>query len=291
MGIERKHDKLCFVIMPFDEQIKKVYTDAIKPACVQAQMDVLRADELIGPYNIHRDIIQYIFNSDVVIADLTDWNPNVFYEMGVVHAIDNKTILINEIKNKSAEIEKLKKQLSEYKQPKAQQKRGVQNRAVLSLRSQAIDKLSEDEVQQMLAKNNFYDSGKNESGSGIQHQYEKQYSGKVVFDGATGLYWQQSGSSKTINYKNAEKYVEQLNRNNFAGFSDWRLPTLEEAMSLMESTQKRSDLFVDPVFENTQQHFWTMDKSSAGDVWVVGFSGGCGDFDVYGSSYVRAVRL
>ncbi len=45
-------------------------------------------------FNINRKIIENIFESDAIIADLTSWNPNVFYEMGVAHAIDNKTIMI-----------------------------------------------------------------------------------------------------------------------------------------------------------------------------------------------------
>ncbi|MDZ7319996.1 MAG: nucleoside 2-deoxyribosyltransferase, partial [candidate division KSB1 bacterium] len=87
-------EKLCFVLMPFREELKAVYTDAIQPACERAGFKAVRADELVGPYNIHRDIIEYIFRSDVIITDLTGWNPNVFYEMGVAHAIDNKTIMI-----------------------------------------------------------------------------------------------------------------------------------------------------------------------------------------------------
>ncbi|MCI0443939.1 hypothetical protein L0152_12095 [bacterium] len=89
-----ENQKLCFVLMPFHTGMKQVYTDAIKPACEKANFKPLRADELIGPYNIHRDIIKYIFSSDVIIADLTGWNPNVFYEMGVAHTLDNKTMMI-----------------------------------------------------------------------------------------------------------------------------------------------------------------------------------------------------
>ena len=92
--MKRKHDKLCFVIMPFQDEMKHIYTEVVKPACERAQFDALRADDLIGPYNIHRNIIRYIFDSDVIVADLTKWNPNVFYEMGVAHAIANKTIMM-----------------------------------------------------------------------------------------------------------------------------------------------------------------------------------------------------
>jgi len=86
--------KLCFVLMPFKDALKDVYWKAIKPACLKAGFDSLRVDELKGSFNINQKVIQYIFSSDVILADLTEWNPNVFYELGVAHAIDNKTILI-----------------------------------------------------------------------------------------------------------------------------------------------------------------------------------------------------
>ncbi|UCE08082.1 MAG: SUMF1/EgtB/PvdO family nonheme iron enzyme, partial [bacterium] len=89
-----KKRKLCFVLMPFKDEMKEVYRKAIKPACEQAGFNCLRVDELKGAFNINRKIIQHIFTSDAIVADLTDRNPNVFYEMGVAHAIDNKTIMI-----------------------------------------------------------------------------------------------------------------------------------------------------------------------------------------------------
>ena len=91
--------KLCFVLMPFKEDLIEVYSKAIKPACTKAGFDALRVDELEGPLNINRKVIEYIFNSDAVVADLTEWNPNVFYELGVAHAIDNKTVMIIQKKN------------------------------------------------------------------------------------------------------------------------------------------------------------------------------------------------
>lgn len=89
-----KTQKLCFVLMPFKEDLKEVYTTAIKPACHKAGFVSLRVDELKGAFNINRKIIEYTFISDAIIADLTGWSPNVFYELGVAHAIDNKTIMI-----------------------------------------------------------------------------------------------------------------------------------------------------------------------------------------------------
>ena len=82
----KKKEKMCFVIMPFSDDRKEVYTYGIKPACEQAGFKPVRMDELKGSFNINRKIIEHIYDSDVVVADLTDDNPNVFYEMGVAHA-------------------------------------------------------------------------------------------------------------------------------------------------------------------------------------------------------------
>jgi len=57
---------------------------------------------------------------------------------------------------------------------------------------------------------------------------------KLVIDHATGLMWQQGGSDGFMTFAAAQEYVQKLNREKFAGYSDWRLPTLAEAMSLME---------------------------------------------------------
>lgn len=86
--------KLCFVIMPFHPDLMPVFNDAIRPACRQTGFKALRVDELEGVYNINREIIEHIFMSDAIIADLTNWRPNVFYELGVAHAISNKAIMI-----------------------------------------------------------------------------------------------------------------------------------------------------------------------------------------------------
>jgi len=80
--------------MPFHEGLRPVYAQAIKAACQQTGFAAVRVDEVEGVYNINRQIIEHLFKSDVIIADFTDWRPNVFYKPGVAHAIANKTIMI-----------------------------------------------------------------------------------------------------------------------------------------------------------------------------------------------------
>ena len=112
-----------------------------------------------------------------------------------------------------------------------------------------------------------------------------------MIDHATGLKWQQSGSPNYITYANAEEYIRNLNDERFAGFDDWCLPTLEEAMSLMEREKKNGDLYIDPVFDRAQRWIWTADKESAGRAWRVYFLNGyCYLSDFGYSNYVRAVR-
>ena len=159
-------------------------------------------------------------------------------------------------------------------------------------RSTPLTDLSEDAVIQMLKDKGFFDSDWNESAKGFVNDYHLQKDGLVVVDRNSGLMWQQSGSANFMNFKNAKKYIEKLNREKFAGYSDWRLPTLEEAMSLMEPEKKNSKLYIDPVFDNSQLWIWTADRNSASLAWIVGFYSGLCTHSLVGNDgvFARAVR-
>lgn len=115
--------------------------------------------------------------------------------------------------------------------------------------------------------------------------------GQIVLDRTTGLIWQQSGSPNYMNYADAEEYVRDLNAKHFAGFSDWRLPTRDEAMTIL-LLQPVNNFYADPVFDRTQRWIWTANKAdSAGVAWVVSFyAGSCYDCGVSNGTFVRAVR-
>ncbi|MDZ7363377.1 MAG: DUF1566 domain-containing protein [candidate division KSB1 bacterium] len=132
--------------------------------------------------------------------------------------------------------------------------------------------LGQGEVKRMLKEIGFFAADWNKDGHGLFHFYEVREIGeaKVVVDHATGLMWQQSGSSNRMKYADAEKYIRNLNAERFAGYNGWRLPTLEEAMSLMEP-KKHGNLYIEPSFDQTQTWIWTADKESAGVAWVVSF--------------------
>jgi hypothetical protein len=167
----------------------------------------------------------------------------------------------------------------------------------LQLRNQPATLLPE-QVKAMLKRYDFYcqeyDWNKewsNPQGKGIDNKFEIQQEGKVVVDGATGLMWQQSGSSEYMKYADAEKYIRDLNAKRFAGYNDWRLPTLEEGMSLMEAKED-GRFYIDPIFDRTQRRIWTADQESAGVAWVVYFYDGSCQHSYVNifNGYVRAVR-
>ena len=130
----------------------------------------------------------------------------------------------------------------------------------------------------------------------FQHKYAKKTeAGKVVvLDHTTGLMWQHSGSSQTKNWAEAHEYVEELNKGSYAGFSDWRMPTIEELASLLESEKKNGELYIDPVFDPEQQWCWSGDKMKEDDdrAWRVHFElGGVDGYRIKRNiTYIRAVR-
>jgi hypothetical protein len=145
----------------------------------------------------------------------------------------------------------------------------------------------------MLTDNLFFDSQWNKTAAGAENDYDVRTleSGKVVIDRATGLMWQQSGSPEPMMYEKAQAYIVQLNRDRFGGFRDWRLPTLEEAMSLIEP-KKSGDLHIDAKFDARQSWIWTSDTPNEWRVWCVSFYYGNCHYSYFGRDYydVRAVR-
>ena len=88
MATPSESGRVCFVIMPFDARLNRVWDDATVPAVKSAGFDCVRGDAAPGkPGPIMEFVIQQIFSADAIVADLTFSNPNVFYELGIAHAI------------------------------------------------------------------------------------------------------------------------------------------------------------------------------------------------------------
>lgn len=120
-------------------------------------------------------------------------------------------------------------------------------------------------------------SNNQKDGRIIDHNYKLETidGGKVVIDNFTGLMWHQSGSIGIgISWQQAEEWVKKLNSNGYAGFHNWRLPTLEEAASLLKANKDGSVLYIDPIFNSAQKYIWTGDIYKKEDRWFVDLNQG-----------------
>jgi hypothetical protein len=83
-----------FVLMPFKAELAKVYTSHIKKLGEELGVVIRRADELFSPGPFMEKVWDGICAAQVVIADCTERNPNVFYEIGMAHTVGKKVVLI-----------------------------------------------------------------------------------------------------------------------------------------------------------------------------------------------------
>src|SRR5215203_7326622 len=86
-----------FVAMPYHTKegidFDRVYNELIKPALEDEGFEVFRADEEVRAGEIRTDMFQELLLADVVIADLSVDNPNVWYELGVRHALRARGVI------------------------------------------------------------------------------------------------------------------------------------------------------------------------------------------------------
>ncbi len=125
----------------------------------------------------------------------------------------------------------------------------------------------------------------------VENEYTDNGDGTIT-DEATGLIWQQGGSDQSMKWAATYKYIDTLNEEKFAGYTDWRLPTIDELASLLGPKKRSNDLYIDPVFSKEQRYCWSADKRSSGSAWYVYFDIGfvLWNHDVASNDYVRAVR-
>ena len=84
----------AFVLMPFSKAFEDAYNLAIQPACDAAGTYAERVDQQIFAGSIMERVYNQISKADLVIADMSERNPNVFYEVGYAHALGKTTILV-----------------------------------------------------------------------------------------------------------------------------------------------------------------------------------------------------
>ncbi|MFX1295274.1 MAG: hypothetical protein ACFFD2_10535 [Promethearchaeota archaeon] len=79
-------------LIPFTEKLTQIYKENIRKPLEKKGYDVKRAEDLFKPISTLKDILNFISTADIILADFTGRNPNVFYEVGRAHQ-QNKTVI------------------------------------------------------------------------------------------------------------------------------------------------------------------------------------------------------
>jgi hypothetical protein len=89
-----RFSKTIFVMMPFAEEMNDLYIYGIRGCAEKLGLKCVRADELEHNSSILQEVKDYIKKSDILIGEMTDLNPNVYYEVGFAHGCEREIILI-----------------------------------------------------------------------------------------------------------------------------------------------------------------------------------------------------
>ena len=88
----------CFVVMPFgNENLQVVYEDFVKPVIEDPEgcnLECQRGDDVFGSNVVMDDIRTSMSSADIIVADLTGKNANVFYEVGIGYTLDKPVLLL-----------------------------------------------------------------------------------------------------------------------------------------------------------------------------------------------------
>ncbi len=132
--------------------------------------------------------------------------------------------------------------------------------------------INDDEIAPFMEKWNFYDGDQNTEGS-FENSLADPGDGRVVVDQRTGLMWQRGGLDITA-VRSMKRKIEQLNKDGFAEFHDWRMPTMEEAMSLMDKEVNSKDIHLNLCFSKDQPFIFVDAQRKPGGYWYVDYKHG-----------------
>lgn len=133
--------------------------------------------------------------------------------------------------------------------------------------------ISEEDVLDLVKKYDFVDHERNPQGNFSNYLVDNG-DGLTVTDWVTGLMWQRDGVD-IMSYRSMQNRVEELNREGFAGYDDWQIPSMAEALSLMEQSRNpETDMFLHSCFSGQQPFIFVDGVRKPGGYWFVDFKHG-----------------
>lgn len=132
--------------------------------------------------------------------------------------------------------------------------------------------ISEEQATEIITGAGFFDTFLNPNGH-FENALRRTADDRVVIDERTSLMWQRDGMDIT-SIRSLEKLIKEFNEQTFAGYNDWRLPTLEEAMSLLEPVENAKGVHLHPCFSKEQPFIFVAAQRRPGGHWFVDFKHG-----------------
>lgn len=86
----------CFIAMPFHGRFMDYYPAIYEPAIQKSNLRAVRADSIFSAGDIVRQIVEAIATSSIVLADISELNANVYYEIGIAHSFGKPTVLLSQ---------------------------------------------------------------------------------------------------------------------------------------------------------------------------------------------------
>jgi len=132
--------------------------------------------------------------------------------------------------------------------------------------------LTDEQVEGLILTRGFFDQVLN-TDSEFVNCFIDSGNELTVIDERTGLLWQRFGLD-LCSIRNMKNQIEALNKEGFAGYQDWRMPTLDEALSLMEAKVNEKGVYLHPCFSKEQPFIFTSARRKPTGYWFVDYKQG-----------------
>lgn len=95
-----------------------------------------------------------------------------------------------------------------------------------------------------------------------------------------------------MDFFTAQEWIDDMNIRRYAGYSDWRLPTVEEVVTLIEIKKTNGGMRIDPLFSKLQSIIWTGDGHYPGRSFFINFYSAVfgTNLKIFNKCWVRPVR-